>query len=376
MSRNRNYREKNIRPIRILTSALFAVYVFLFLYQGFGEQLEIFGTFYATLLPLRTTFSPWSVALIATLMLCGIQLLTRNCFNLGFRFLFVSYIPALIGLYIFVSQEGSSLDSGTVMLRHGIIAAVLLLLILVKVLKYILSSSETYNSDRTTASLSSWSIGMLFFFCLGFFVIGLYSPMKISARNEIAMLRAVRGNDFDQVLQIENNTPKPTLKMTQIRNYALLLKGDLGNKLFCYPQNYGEEGIDTSFVGQNNLTLTPNTPPASLQQSELKIAEALLRKDLESFITLLNDNSSLYAAGQLPRHYGEAYAIYVYLHPDKPYVIADEDLNKSFIKYLELRNSKANNREDLALVLKRESYDRTYWWYYDFTEVPQTEEKS
>ena len=319
MSRNRNYREKNIRPIRILTSALFAVYVFLFLYQGFGEQLEIFGTFYATLLPLRTTFSPWSVALIATLMLCGIQLLTRNCFNLGFRFLFVSYIPALIGLYIFVSQEGSSLDSGTVMLRHGIIAAVLLLLIVVKVLKYILSSSETYNSDRTTASLSSWSIGMLFFFCLSFFVIGLYSPMKISARNEIAMLRAVRGNDFDQVLQIENNTPKPTLKMTQIRNYALLLKGDLGNKLFCYPQNYGEEGIDTSFV---------------------------------------------------------AYAIYVYLHPDKPYVIADEDLNKSFIKYLELRNSKADNREELALVLKRESYDRTYWWYYDFTEVPQTEEKS
>ncbi|MGI6218772.1 MAG: DUF6057 family protein [Bacteroidaceae bacterium] len=372
MSRNnRTYRTKDIRHVRFLTSLLFAIYVFLFLYKGFHEQLELFGYAYSSLFELRVSFAPWGVALVATLLLCSIQHLTRSCFNLGFRFLFISYIPALAGLYLFIDQDASSSGHNAIFLRHAVIAGILVLLCLVRIGKYMLSGNETYSSDRSTVSFSSWAIGMLFFFTASFFTIGLFSPLKISTRNEIAMLRAVQNNDYNQVLQIDSNNPKPTLKMTQLRNYALLLKGELGNKLFHYPQNYGKAGIDTSFIARNVSAKNLNSPVSDLQKCDIKLTEALLDKDLNQFISSLDDYTPFYSAEQLPRHYREAYALYVYLHPEKPYVITDKELNDSFIDYLTIRNREAGNKDKQLSDLKKSPYYGSYWWYYDFIDTPK-----
>lgn len=350
---------------------LFAVYVFLFLYKGFGEQLEVFGNVYARLFPLRISFTPWAIALVATLVLCSIQHLTRTCFNLGFRLLFVSYLPALVGLFLFIDLDGDDLESRKIFLQHGVIAGILLLLCLVRIGKYMLSNNESYNSNRSTVSIPSWTIGTLLFFCISFFLIGLFSPMKISARNEIAMLRAIQSNNYNLVLQIDSSNPKPTLKMTQLRNYALLLKGELGNQLFHYPQYYGEQGIDTSFIYRNKAAGARVPASSELQKCDIKLSEALLEKDLERFISNLDDYTSYYATERLPRHYQEAYAMYVYLHPDKPYAIANDELRNSFIHYLNIRNREAGNRERQRADVKKSPYYGTYWWYYDFIDVPQ-----
>lgn len=372
MSRNDwTYRKKDIRLIRLLTSLLFAIYLFLFLYKGFGGQLEIFGYAYSNFFKLRTPFAPWSIALAATLVLCGIQHLTRSCFNIGFRLLFISYLPSLAGLYLFVEQDVTSMGNDSIFLRHAVIAGIGIFLCLVRTGKYMLGGNETRNANLSTASLPLWTIGMLFFFSASFFTIGTCSSsMRISTRNEIAMLRAVQKNDYGQVLLIDNNNPKPTLKITQLRNYALLLQGELGNQLFLYPQNYGKSGIDTSFVAQNTPAGTSTAPASGLQECDIKLAEALLEKDLTLFISLLDDYTPFYPVEHLPRHYREAYALYVYLHPEKAYLIADKELNDEFNGYLALRNRYTPDKEKQIANLKKSPYYGSYWWYYDFSDTP------
>lgn len=355
------------KKVRIATNLLFAIYTFLFLFQGFHEQLEVYSHAYSRLLHLSVSIPVWIISVLTTALLIGIQALARSGFNISTRYLFLSYIPSLIGLYLFIRQKDDSYDEHQMFLQHSILLGLAGLLLVVQIFRYVLTNNET--NKRESYSISTWSITHLILFSISFFFIGLFSPMKQSVRSEAAMIQALQDKNYDLVLQLEGNTAVPTLKMTRLRNQALLQKGILHTHLFHYPQLYAAQGLD---VDLDNSNLSDSSHLAiQLTDTEIRCIRSLLDKNLESFVAQQSRYFQQSTSAQPQDLYTEAYAMYVYKHPEKSAILCDSALQKRFIHYLQFRNRYIRSNFS-ASEIEHNPYKNTYWWYYDFV----TSEKS
>lgn len=358
MSRNSFSRENRVaRRVSIAGGLLFCLYSYFFLVQGFGDQLQVVGSEYSRLLALRVPIASWMVALWMVVILQGIQVLIKSVLHLETRFLIVSYVPSFCGLLLFVWISGSTFNERTMYTNHLIVAGFFVLLLIVWVLKHLLAGEDNRALRDPVPNFPAWRSFNLFLFALCVFVVGLLSPMKQSARNEAAMMQAVQENQFSRVLEIDRSNLHPSLKMTQLRNRALLQSNMLGERMFEYPQNYGISGLERRGNAGDNSLVT--------KDYELRLAQLLLEKDLNAFMEELANYAQYFSGKELPKHYKEAYAFYVYMHPDKPYLIQDTNLRMQFVAYLNERN-KYRTEEERKAILGTTEFRSTYWWYYEF----------
>ncbi len=359
MSRNSLSRENRVaRRLSLTSGLLFCLYSYFFLIQGFGDQLQVVGSEYSRLLSLRVPIASWVIAGVMVAILQGIQVLLKSIFTLETRFLLLSYLPSFCGLLLCIWISGTTFDERTMYINHLIVAGFFLLLVVVWIIKHLFGGEPNRALRDSLPNQPAWQAGNLFLFSLCMFVVGVLSPMKQSTRNEAAMLQAVQKNQLTRVLEMDLDNRNPSLKMTQLRNQALLQGNMLGERMFEYPQNYGVKGIQT----QQTHT---DQPQQVAREYELRLATLLLNKNLKAFIEELANYAQYFSGEEFPRHYQEAYAFYVYLHPDKPYLIQDPELRTYFVNYLHKRNLYRTHEERKAALAHTE-YRNTYWWYYEF----------
>lgn len=361
MARTVSSRENRVaRHASIAGGLLFCIYSYLFLTQGFYDQLQVIGSEYSEMLSLRIPLSPWLIALVMVAILQGIQLFIRSIFRVETRFLLITYLPSLAGLLMLVWVDGNAFDEKLVFFHHLIIAGVFVFLLVVWIIKYLLVGDESsYGLRDPISNFLIWRTVNLALFAICVFVIGMLSPMKQSARNEAAMIQAVQANQLFKVLEMDRTNLNPSLRMTQLRNVALLQEGLLGERMFEYPQNYGIQGLKKDHQKEKDGQVSLNY--------EFRLAHLLLGKHLDDFVSELSNYTQYFSSKKLPKHYLEAYALYVYLHPEKPYLIQDKELRERFVSYLNARNEYRTNGERKS-ALGTTEFRTTYWWYYDFVD--------
>lgn len=358
MSRNSISRENRVaRQASIAGGLIFCLYSYFFLIQGFGDQLQVMGSEYSRLLSLRVPVAPWLIALLMVVVLQSIQVLIKSIFTLETRFLILSYLPSFCGLLLFVWMSGTTFNEETMFTNHLIVAGFFVLLLVVWIVKHLLMGDDSRVLRDPLPDFPAWRSFYLFLFALSVFVIGLLSPMKQSARNEAAMMQAVQDNQLSRVLEIDRSNLNPSLKMTQLRNKALLQSNMLGERMFEYPQNYGMLGMEEGLAPRGNAQVA--------KDYELRLARLLLRKDLNGFMDELANYAQYFSGKELSKHYLEAYAFYVYMHPEKPYLIQDTEQRAHFVAYLNERN-KYRTEGERKSALGATEFRSTYWWYYEF----------
>lgn len=200
--------------------------------------------------------------------------------------------------------------------------------------------------------------------------------------------RHLVSKQYEQAAQVAIHTEEPTRMLTLLRNAALVENGQLGEKLFMFPQHYGENGllffpkrvrgfrynVDSLYMRIGILPRSSDTPITYLDRinadtvvtsmaTSYHFASALLRKDIKKLMHML-DNPNIPDADKWTRHNKEAAILYNYIHAATDTLVRDTLLQYKFQDYLNIQASESNHVRQKHVL--KERYGDTFWWYYQY----------
>ena len=213
-------------------------------------------------------------------------------------------------------------------------------------------------------------------------------------------VRALSEKDYDRMLAEAQWERHPSHTLSALTALALSETGQLGERLFDYPQPYGSDGLlpsaDDTLLFYNphralGLHLGYHKSPRTSTMLFLQVINAmpkvrpaacdyllcglLLDRNLDAFASLLPVGDSL--SPDLPRHYREAQMLYRHLHPvnaqpvaDGETIPAEDPLSADFADFLALLKTEGTREEREFRC--RERFAHTYWCYYYFNENSPT----
>ncbi len=175
--------------------------------------------------------------------------------------------------------------------------------------------------------------------------------------------------------------------LTMLRIWALSEQHALGERLFEYPLTGRSDAmlpngssVKLMMVPESRLyrhlgvvfrqKLRPAAYLAKLHEKrwatpaahDWLLCACLLDRRLDDFVRLLPRYYKV--NGSLPKHYREALTLYTHLHAH-PYIVYHEAvMDADYDDYTELEARYAHSPERYAAL--RDSYGKTYWFYYDY----------
>lgn len=372
-------KQKNNVPIRIICALLFAVFSFLYIYVFQGELLALMQDH---LSKGQTTNNTFITALLVTILLMALQHLLNRAGKLHGAFEAFSYLPSCAILALMTKVDNTFSYS----LAEWIIAVVVVALVFILVV-WIDRNTLPSGNTKFLKQLSS-NLGVM---VVLFVFTGWYGNDNPGNKMELAAWKHLHAGDYDKVLTVGQRSDDYTAGLTALRNLSLAKTGQIGDKLFAYPQPYGSEGLmmskynkQTPAYGATEYYKMLGAMPYGGEKAtayykrmmlkgdsviyrDLYAAALLLDKDLDDFAALTVENGK--PSGFLsvvPVHYQEAWMIYNEQHPFTPVVFEpDSIIEQRYQDYLSFREEHAENPEVLRNLCKRK-FGKTYWYYYDF----------
>lgn len=371
--------KKAARVISWACGFLFAIFSGSYLYV---MQPDLLATAQHLLSKGQTVYSPLWGTLIITLVLLLLPCIYKRLIVFPLRFHALYYFPSclLLGLVTAIIPDGAG---WSVRLSTSVpvvsVCVVLYLLVIWMVMHYPDRQTEKYD-------IYAYLWPNFFFLCLFLVMSG-----HLGNTNDVYHYRLkmeselVVGRD-SCVLEIGRKSLEADRDMTVMRMFALSRSGQMGSRLFDYPQYYGSEGLvplpsDTIHVcnwvkdfyrylggkpgkGAGRATrffeLLSVRPSASPAVGDYLLCAYLLDKDLDSFVANL---PCYYAVNDgLPHYYKEALILYDRLHTVPSIVYKDAAIETNlhdFLNYAE-RFKDGTERSNQC----RRMYGNTYWWYY------------
>ena len=207
---------------------------------------------------------------------------------------------------------------------------------------------------------------------------------------ELAAWEYAHNGEYDKVLGVGKRSDDYNADLTALRNLALTKTGQLGDKLFAYPQPYGSDGlmmnrynVQTPSYGAKEYYAQLGAQPyggeraaafykrvmrleGGSEYANLYAAALLLDKDLDAFVAHTTAGKDAESLAGAPVHYQEAWMIYNEQHPFAPVTfVPDGALAQRYQDYLALREKYADDPVVMSNLCKRR-FGKTYWYYYDF----------
>ena len=366
-------------PIRIICAALFAIFSFLYIYMLQGELLALVQDHLAQG---QTSNNTFVTALLITLLLMALQFLLNRVGKLHGKFEALSYLPSCVLLALITKVDNTFSYSWVQWVVTLVVVSIL----------YVLGAwlSRNIFEPRDTKLLSQLTPNLAMLTALFVFT-GWYGNNAPAHQMELAAWKYTHSGRYDKVLKVGKRSDDCNAHLTALRNLALAKTGQLGSKLFTYPQPYGSEGlmmnrynVQTPSYGAEEYYNALGAHPYggecaeafyhrmlvktdSVIYRDLYLSALLLDKNLDDFSTYTARNNqeepSLTGA---PVHYQEAWMIYNEQHPFTPIAfVADEAVVQRYHDYLALREAYALDPVAMQNLCKRQFGD-TYWYYYDF----------
>ena len=366
------------KSISVLCAVLFAIFSFIYICVSQGELLALMQDHLSGGVTQSNTFL---TAFLLTLLLGGLQWLINRNSKLHGRWEALSYIPSCILLALVTDvNDGTMLYSASKWLWS----------IPISILLYI---GVVWLNRMMTGVRKRDFFGLLWPNLLAFTLLFVFTAQVSNhapaPHMELAAWHYIHDSKYDKVLEVGSKSDDYNPELTALRNLALAKTGQLGERLFHYPQPYGADGLvynrhnkqsnaygaaefyrhlsgNIPYGGENGRAYTYRMAMKndSAVYRDLYLAALLLDKDLEAFV---KETGELTKADTLcPTHYQEAWILYNEQHPDSPVAfIADSAMVSRFAAYRELQSEYDDNAV-VAENLCRRKFGKTFWCYYDY----------
>lgn len=370
-------KQKYETPLRVICALLFATFSFLYIYMFQGELLALLQD---NLSDGRTESNAFVAALIITLLLLLLQWGVNRMSKLHGRWEAVSYFPSCMLLALLADVNEHTMLYSPSMWAWGVPLCIILYIGIVWL-------------NRLTSGVQKWGFFRVLWpnlatLSLLFVLTGQIGNNASVSHMELAAWGYIHDGEYGKVLEIGRRSEDCNAELTALRNLAMAKRGELGNRLFCYPQPYGVNGLlynkykkqteaygakefyrhlgSEAYGGESGRAFAERmyVKNDSAIWRDIYLAALLLDKDLNSFVKAVE---SMAQAGEvLPVHYQEALLLYNDLHLGTPVSFTpDSDLVKRYADYCTLREE----HEGDAVVAKnlcRRKFGNTFWCYYDY----------
>lgn len=224
---------------------------------------------------------------------------------------------------------------------------------------------------------------------LTFLTVGILSGGDKNFMREAIQYKHYSNGDVGAALAVGDHSPLASKGLTAQRAFFLSLKGELGDRLFEYPQYYGAEGLLPT------VTRTTPVPPdvvyshiglqrnvceratdflaravagdsVAMAAQEYYLASLLLERRLVDFADKIYEFYNVGDSDKLPKHYKEALLLYSYIVPEYSIEFNDAALRASFEKML--ADAGGASWASMHSVRLQQKYGATYWWYFMYGE--------
>ena len=375
--------EKRIqRTATLFCVVLFVVFSYTFLAVYQAPLLEIF---YDRVANGKLQYNAHIVAGIITALLTLLALWLNRMAGFKREWTAVAYLPSCIILAFITDIDRTLYTGGFSYLAWGIIFAVAILfyLFMAFILHRVLFA-QIKNLDMEGSRIM-WRNMLLL--TLLFFLTGTLSSAEEDIKNEAMAYKYYKRGNIDKALKVGRNAASASRELTSSRAYYLALNGELGERLFAYPQYYGSEALLPSFTQTTPLspdtvysqfdierratdtTLEFLTRAASADSVSRNVADyylsaLLLEKRLDEFMVTLPRYYNVEKPNALPKNYKEAILLYNDIAADSTIVVTDEELVK---RYTEMRAIESEYPDILVRSnIVHSRYGKSYWYYYNY----------
>ena len=364
-------------PILIICAVLFATFSFLYIYLFQGELLALVQDHLAKG---QTSNNTFLTALIITLLLMALQFVLNKAGKLHGRYEAFSYMPSCV-LLALITKVDATFAYSWVQWCIALVVVALVYMLIVWVNRNTLQLRDVKFLGLLTPNMGVMT--GLFLFS------GWYGNNNLALQMELAAWKHTHSGKYEKVLGVGKKSADCNADLTALRNLALAKTGQLGDKLFAYPQSYGADGllmnrynVQTLSYGATEFYALLGAFPYGGEKApafykrvmaksdatiyrDMYLSALLLDKDLAAFAAQTSKDLETYKTAA-PTHYQEAWIIYNEQHPFAPVDFTpSESVAQRYRDYLALREANADNPIVMQNLSKRH-FGNTYWYYYDF----------
>ena len=380
MTKINSIHQKAVRIQVVVCGLLFSIFSFVYL---FVFQRDILEALHFSLANGKTHFSPLGSALVMMLTLLLLTWGVNSIVKFKGRYHALAYMPSF---FVLMAMSDVGRD---VYVNGGNTTWQWLLPILICAFtggaflcKKAIQSEQ--NDNDSTASLLGSNLLFLLLGSLGTVCIG---NTDSTFHHELQAERYLREKDYSNALRVGDRSLDASRTLTALRAFSLSHVGQVGEKLFTYPQYFGADGLFLADDSLQTLRYTNDSIYENLGarpysgESQLVylsnlcyqergryialdyfLSALLLEKKIDSFAEAVND---FFEPGDsLPLHFREAMLIYQDQHTETAFVCTDSLLIDKFSAYKQ-RKTDFKSKIEETNQMHRE-FGNTYWWYYDY----------
>ncbi len=376
--------------IKLACGCLFALFCFLYL---FCLQNDVLAEAQYVFSNGVTRYSRFFGAVIITFALMCVQYLVDKVARLSGRWYAMTYLPSFVLLMMITSLSRRTIEHFTFGSWIWILPLFVVVYVLVLRLRYKMPGESIQEGDYTTSRYLWPNFLTLLIMIL---LCGANAPANDVYMYELKAERLILDGDYEGAGEVGQRSLVTSRRLNELRMYALAKEGELGEKLFDYPQPYGAEALlmlddtitrlhrFTSKDIQEDLGAWANDAVTSLDSylnllrnnaatrhnpllPEYVLCSKLLEKDMSGFYRSvrqyyhISDPSDVL---KLPKAYREAILLQAQsISRDSLQSFADTLMLAQYEEYMAVQE--ADTAETIKQSILRRDFGNTLWWYID-----------
>jgi hypothetical protein len=376
--------------IRLLTVVLFALFSFLYL---FCLQCDVLAEAQYVFSGGVTSYSRFWGALIITVTLLGVQYVVAKLTKLTGRWYALTFFPSFLLLAFLTSLNRAVIADFSLHQWAWVLPLLIVVFVVILYLRRKLPGESISEGDYHLSRYLWPNFLVLFLMML---LCGANSSADDVYMYELKAERLLLEKDYEAASRVGEKSLMTSPRLNELRMYALAQKGQLGERLFDYPQPYGDQSLmlmnDTvtrlhRFTCkdiQETLGAWANSSVTTFQQyidllkrnpstrhnpmlADYVLCGYLLRKDLRGFtrdIKHYYDLSSPDKVMELPKAYREALLLQAKaIGRDSLNAFADTLMLAAYRDYSDIKDS--DEKEIVRNNRLRRNYGNTLWWHIE-----------
>lgn len=373
--------KKTARIMIVVCGLLFSLFSFVYLYVF---QRDVLEALHFSLAHGKTVFAPLASAIVVTLILLLLRWGVNSLLGLKGKVRALSYVPSFLVLCALTDVGRGVYTSGYHTQWTWLLPLLVLLFV---VFAYWLRGlfRVQLNQEGSIWGLVNSNLTILLGLCLLTVCVGNSNRLF---HHELEAEYYLRTKEYDKVLKVGEHSLEASRTLTAFRAVALSHLGQMGDKLFAYPQYYRSDGLffesdslhtlrytndsiyyllgARPYVGEDRMVFLRNIcykGTGKYTSLDYYLSALLLDKQLGQFMHTLPD--FYLPEDTLPRYYREAAVLY-HTQQNDSVCVADSVMLEHFRAYRELQQQAGTLQEKRNRM--RRAFGDTYWWYYDYQE--------
>lgn len=374
--------KKTARIMIAVCGLLFSLFSFVYLYVF---QRDVLEALHFSLAHGKTVFAPLASAIVITLILLLLRWGVNSLLGLKGMVRALAYVPSFLVLCA-LTDVGRGVYMSS---YHTPWTWLLPLLVLLFVgISYWLRGlfRVQLNQEGNPWGLVNSNLAILLGLCVLTVCVG---NSNRAYHHELEAEYYLRTKQYDKVLEVGKYSLEASRTLTASRAVALSHLGQMGDKLFAYPQYYHSDGLffgtdslrslrytndsiyyllgARPYAGEDRMVFLRNIcykGTGKYTSLDYYLSALLLDKQLDQFMHTIPD--FYLPEDTLPRYYREAAMLYHVQRKDTLFPVTDSLMSVRFQAYRELQRKADSSLEERNRM--RREFGDTYWWYYDYQE--------